>query len=85
MPLFSGTRYGMIILMIPLHKRGVATAGNSNLHMFRAEKTNEFYTQLSMIEDEVTNKKASTPMFLPERKSLSQSSGFYHSTEAGGL
>ncbi len=28
-------------------------AGNSNLHMSRAGKTDEFYTQLSTIEDEL--------------------------------
>ena len=28
-------------------------ADNSNLHMSRAEKTDEFYTQLSTIEDEL--------------------------------
>ena len=28
-------------------------AGNSNLHMSRAGKTYEFYTQLSTIEDEL--------------------------------
>jgi hypothetical protein len=28
-------------------------ADNSNLHMSRAEKTDEFYTQLSTIEDKL--------------------------------
>lgn len=34
-------------------QRGETMAGNSNLHMSRAGKTDEFYTQLSTIEDEL--------------------------------
>ena len=33
-------------------------AGNSNLHMSRADKTDEFYTQLSLIENELKHYKA---------------------------
>ena len=32
-------------------------AGNSNLHMSRADKTDEFYTQLSLIENELKHYK----------------------------
>ena len=30
-------------------------AGNSNLHISRADKTDEFYTELSLIESELKN------------------------------
>ena len=33
-------------------------AGNSNLHMSRADKADEFYTQLSLIENELHHYRA---------------------------